>query len=528
MKSLQLLFAQPLAADLGWTLLHFVWQGALISALLAGVRRLVAGSASARARYALACLTLATMASAPILTYGFLAGSDTWQSASVQVHAIPVTLAASGGSLAAPWYWSWLGGFERAMPWLVMAWFMGAVVLLIRLAGGSFVTARLRSNANRPTPRHLQDALSRIAAQLGVSNPVRLLVSSLVEVPVVVGWFRPVVLMPVGALTGLAPEHLEALLAHELAHIRRHDYLVNVLQSVLEAVLFYHPAIWWVSNQIRKERELCCDDLAVAASGDALTYVRALADLESCRPTHVRAAIAANGGSLLHRIRRLADPSQPVSHTVIGPMAAFVVTLTVLSGASLVVLRGAPAPAAPGGVVDRNTIWVDTVKRGDMSVAVRGLGKLTTGTTADLQIPTTLIKEVQPGQIVSMQFHDLAELATGKVTRITPGVSVGTVTVQIESGLPHGVQQGVDIDGTIELDRLSDVVLVGRPVEGTPTSEGTLFKLEPNGDHAVRVKVEFGRASVNTIQILGGVEPGDKVILSDTSAVKGYDRITLK
>jgi beta-lactamase regulating signal transducer with metallopeptidase domain len=183
-----------------------------------------------------------------------------------------------------------------------------------------------------------------------------LLVSSLVEVPVVVGWFRPVVLMPVGALTGLAPEHIEALLAHELAHIRRHDYLVNVLQSVVEAVLFYHPAIWWVSNQIRKERELCCDDLAVAASGDALTYVRALADLESCRPTHVRAAIAANGGSLLHRIRRLADPSQPVSHTVIGPMAAFVVTLMVLSGASLVVLRGAPAPAAPGGVVNRNTI----------------------------------------------------------------------------------------------------------------------------------------------------------------------------
>ena len=90
--------------------------------------------------------------------------------------------------------------------------------------------------------------------------------------------------MPVGALTGLAPEHIEALLAHELAHICRHDYLVNVLQSVVKAVLFYHPAIWWVSNQIRKERELCCDDLAVAASGDALTYVRALTNLKMCRP----------------------------------------------------------------------------------------------------------------------------------------------------------------------------------------------------------------------------------------------------
>jgi HlyD family secretion protein len=100
--------------------------------------------------------------------------------------------------------------------------------------------------------------------------------------------------------------------------------------------------------------------------------------------------------------------------------------------------------------------------------------------------------------------------------------------VQIESGLPSGVQLGIQVDGIIELGHLSDVVKVGRPVEGQTNSEGVLFKLEPNGDHAVRVKVKFGRASVNTIQILSGVEPGDKVILSDTSAFKGYDRITLK
>jgi hypothetical protein len=200
----------------------------------------------------------------------------------------------------------------------------------------------------------------------------------------------------------------------------------------------------------------------------------------------------------------------------------------VLSGAGVVVLRGAQTPTAPGGVVDRNTIWVDTVKRGDMSVAVRGLGKLTTSTTADLLLPTSLMKEVQPGQIVSIQFLKQVEVATGKVARVTPGVQQGSVTVQIESGLPRGVQQGVEVDGTIELGHLSDVVQVGRPVEGWPNSEGALFKLEPNGDHAVRVKVKFGRASVNTIQILSGIEAGDKVILSDTSAFKGYDRITLK
>jgi beta-lactamase regulating signal transducer with metallopeptidase domain len=86
---------------------------------------------------------------------------------------------------------------------------------------------------------------------------VQLLVSPLVEVPTVVGWLRPVILAPVGALTGLSPDHVEALLAHELAHIRRCDYLVNMLQSVAEALLFYHPAVWWISGEIRAERELC-------------------------------------------------------------------------------------------------------------------------------------------------------------------------------------------------------------------------------------------------------------------------------
>src|SRR5215472_2342318 len=100
------------------------------------------------------------------------------------------------------------------------------------------------------------------------------------------------VLLPVGALGGVPAEHLEALLLHELAHIRRHDYLINILQSVAESLLFYHPAVWWVSRHIRAERELCCDDLAVSLTGDALTYARALAQLESYRPAHLQTAMA--------------------------------------------------------------------------------------------------------------------------------------------------------------------------------------------------------------------------------------------
>src|SRR5690349_13234356 len=141
-----------------------------------------------------------------------------------------------------------------------------------------------------------------------VSRSVRLLATDRVDSPSVIGWLRPVILAPVGMLSGLAPQQVEALLAHELAHVRRHDYLVNVLQGIAESLLFYHPAVWWISNQIRTEREHCCDDLAVEASGDVLVYARALAALESMRPAHFKTVLSANDGSLLRRIRRLADP----------------------------------------------------------------------------------------------------------------------------------------------------------------------------------------------------------------------------
>src|SRR5207245_10148390 len=135
----------------------------------------------------------------------------------------------------------------------------------------------------RPAPQACIAALHRLAARLRVSRPVRLLQSTLVQVPAVLGWVRPVILLPASALTGLTPLQLEVLLAHELAHVRRYDYLVNLIQSAIEILLFYHPAVRWVSRRVREEREHCCDDLAVAVCGDAHLYARALLMMESLR-----------------------------------------------------------------------------------------------------------------------------------------------------------------------------------------------------------------------------------------------------
>ncbi len=237
-----------------------------------------------------------------------------------------VLILIAGGSAASDWWNISATGWQSILPGVVVAWLLGAVGFSIRLAAGWRFTVRLRVSSH-PAPPEWQQILQRTAARVGASRPVRLVVSSLAEVPMVIGWLRPVILVPVGSLAGLPLDHMTALLAHELAHIRRQDYLASILQSVAESLLFYHPAVWWVSQQIRTERELCCDDLAVAACGDVVTYARALAELESQRPPRLSPALAANGGSLLNRVRRLIEPSRPSRNNLPGQGAAWMMSL---------------------------------------------------------------------------------------------------------------------------------------------------------------------------------------------------------
>ncbi|HEV2448476.1 MAG TPA: M56 family metallopeptidase, partial [Candidatus Sulfopaludibacter sp.] len=431
--------------------------------------------------------------------------------------------APSGGSPIAG-----AGLLQQAMPWILLVWFAGVVACSLRLAGGWISAARLQTAHTRSAPPEWQRTLDRLAARMRIAQTVRLLLSARVETPSVIGWLRPVILAPAGALLGLDPSHIEALLAHELAHIRRHDYLVNVLQGIAESLLFYHPAVWWLSNQVRAEREHCCDDIAVAASGDVLTYARALAELESLRPAHLQSAVAASGGSLARRIRRLIEP-EAAPHARFGSEAAWVLgvlTLLAMGGAALSAqdsIRTAPAS------VERSTIWVDTAKQGDLTIRVRGLGAITSSHTAELQIAETQAKDLQVGQPASIGFPRRRETVSGKVTSIGGSNRITVpVDVQLDGALPPGMGLNAQVDGTITVGSIVNVVYVGRPVFGKANSEDTLFRIEPGGQSAVRVKVQYGRTSVNQIEVKSGLQPGEKVILNDMSAYQGYDRINLR
>jgi beta-lactamase regulating signal transducer with metallopeptidase domain len=328
-------FSQTIVQALGWTLIHFLWQGLVIAALLASGLRIFRNS-PAHYKYLAGCAAMALMALAPLVTFRLVLFQPEPLPAITPISAKISTVETSGTfTLAQPTRTAIPGPhaaglFERLnhlLPWLVLGWLAGVCALSGRLFLGWLQVRRFRQTATHPLPAPWPDKLAALAQRLGINHSIQLLQSALIEVPTVIGWLRPVILLPASCLTGLTPGQLEAIIAHELAHIRRHDYLVNLLQSTIETLLFYHPAVWWVSRRIREERENCCDDLAVAVSGDPVGYARALATLEELRPASAQLMLAAGGAPLLQRIRRLAGQPERSASRASWPVAGIALLL---------------------------------------------------------------------------------------------------------------------------------------------------------------------------------------------------------
>jgi beta-lactamase regulating signal transducer with metallopeptidase domain len=371
MMTIEGMLSETIIRSLGWTLLHFTWQGTLVAILLRGALPLLRVY-SARARYAAASCAMLLMLALPLATLFHLSRAP--QSIGLDETVPVLTESGQGQALAAlpadqssskfqavtgsaalaasmPSQDGLDNWFARSLPWLVLIWLLGVLILSVRLVGGWKRAQRIRKHHMKPMPERWQEAKARLAQRMGVYRPVLLFESMLVEVPTVIGWLRPVILIPTSALAGLSPWHLEALLAHELAHVRRHDYLINLLQSATEILLFYHPATWWVSRQVRIERENDCDDRAVRATGDVLVYARALAEIEILRsssgsPAREQLAMAADSGSLLLRIRRLvASPEQTRrSSPLLVAVALFVTFFALTAGARTILSMNVEMP----------------------------------------------------------------------------------------------------------------------------------------------------------------------------------------
>ncbi|HEY3284842.1 MAG TPA: M56 family metallopeptidase [Armatimonadota bacterium] len=366
------LLLHPYCRLAGWALLHSLWQGALVALalglLLAALRR-----APAPRRYLAACGALVVLALLPVLTLGTLVSREacssiraTREGPHVALILIPPQRLASGGmgadqgaqAAAAPaglQEGGWRSRLERIAPWLTLAWAAGVALLSLRLTGG---LVRVRTLALRGTEEAGPELLAQAAAlgsRMGLRRPFSLRVSTELLSPIALGVARAVVLLPASALSGLPAEQLQALLAHELAHVRRHDYLANLLQTAVETLLFYHPAVWWVSRHIRLEREHCCDDLAAAAAGGPIVYARALASLEELRMSAPSLAMGAGGGDLLSRVRRLLEgpAARPAPGAALGTL---LITLALAAG----LLTAAPTVLARLGAEEAKKMTAQT------------------------------------------------------------------------------------------------------------------------------------------------------------------------
>ena len=284
-----------LSQALSAALLHFIWQGTAVAVLLwAALFALRRGSPNAR--YVASCIALLLMAVLPLATAWVVYRQPAAFSPSVAIGSvIPLALKSIGAQPRA-----WL---DIARQWALPVWAAGVLLFGFRLALGYRHVAVLR-RAGDAVEGGALDFVAGLARRMNIARPVRVLASKLADSPCVIGWLRPAILLPAAALANLDARQLEAILAHEMAHICRHDFVVNALQTVVETLLFYHPATWWVSARIREEREFCCDDLAVRHCGDVAGYARALTNLERAR-VMPEPAVAANGGALFYRIQRL-------------------------------------------------------------------------------------------------------------------------------------------------------------------------------------------------------------------------------
>jgi beta-lactamase regulating signal transducer with metallopeptidase domain len=477
------LAANPAVRAVSLALIWFVLQGAVAGAVV-GVLLTALRSASAELRYVVACVGLGTMAVMPVAT-----AARHWTPTPVTAFVV-VTPGTSAGATIQPAAqhvapdeaerrWRPAPAVDRVAPFVVLGWTTGVLVLTVQLLGGWVHIVRIRRRARPPHLREWLTTVTDLARRLGVRRSVQLLESTLVELPMMVGWLRPVILVPVSVFAGLTPDQIDAILAHELAHVRRGDYVVNACQRVVEIVLFYHPAVWWVSACMRREREHCCDDLAAPLSSSRVTYARALLALEEQRG-RVRVpalAMGATGTGLFARIRRIVDPASTP-----GPALS--------KGSAMPIVLSLVALALTGGIPVGHLAP-------EPSPRVRA-ATLTAPSSASVSAPPSpaaAIDTAQPGA-------KAAPVSTGALAPQAQGSIRGTVTDQQGSRMP-----GVTI--TVE-----PISAVGARRTSASDSNGqfTVANL-PDGTYLLTTTISGFRKDMRRVEIVSGAAVTEMVQL---------------
>jgi len=306
--------AKAVVEPISWALIHSLWQDFIIAGILI-ISMSVLRNANSRLRYLMACGAMMIMFLTAIFTFAYKFDNNSYSFTSPG-HAINAQSSMIGSgqftytktddptALSGHAFFV-NSGNSSFMTGIFSFWLLGVIIVSVYNLLAWRKTRYLVSTDTGPADNYWQTRFNEICDKLKLKRKILLVQSALVKTPCVVGWIKPVILAPASILTGLNASYLELILAHEIAHVKRYDIMVNYIQTFIETLLFFNPFVWWISNQIRLEREHCCDDIVVENFGDRIKYAHALADLESFRIPGPVLAIGADGGKLLPRIKRL-------------------------------------------------------------------------------------------------------------------------------------------------------------------------------------------------------------------------------
>ena len=471
------------------TLLHFVWQGAALAAAAYVSLHFLRNSS---ARYAFLVGVLVLMLAAPVATFVVL-NSQAAATASISSSAMNPALAADAAARTAAIKHPSTASARTAPDYfflLVELWFAGVVLFSLRSAGGFFLVVRLRRKESTPVSREFLELCQALQESMGITRMVRYCESLQLDAPVVVGWIRPVVLLPVSALTGLDETQLQAVIAHELAHIRRLDAFVNLFQIAVESLLFYHPAVWWLGKRIREERENCCDDAAVAVCGSPVTYAHALARMAESRVAP-QLLMAANRGPLAARVARLLgiDHSSGAQRGANLSVGVLCLSAALLAGSALIGAAhgvhaqtppAAPAPPAPAAPAPGAVV----APRPSMS-------PVTVNVPVSVHVPAALAPAAPMSKAVAapvVTLTPVAPAAPSLLARATPYLALAAQTAAQPTA-----QSYVDGMKSAGLGDLSVDQLIALKVQGvTPEYVKQMHDigLHPDADELVGMKVQ--------------------------------------
>jgi len=305
---LEYFVGNPYFYSLALTLIHFIWQGCIVAFALKSALILTSNK-KPQLRYAFASLSMLLCLILPFITFAIIYQPDN-NALALSSNLMPLFETSTGQSPNNNTYW--ISNFVEFLPYISVIWLAIVMLLTFKLLIEVYMVNQLPKQSIIPTDAKLSARFLQLVEKMQLSTTPRLLVSLKTDVPMAIGWLKPVILLPASMLSGLTTTQLEMLILHELAHIRRHDYLVNFIQTLVALLLFFHPAVQWISKQMRNEREYCSDDIAVQHCGDAIAYAHTLADTAVLCSKHrhhtiPNMAMAASGGDLKQRVVRLVD-----------------------------------------------------------------------------------------------------------------------------------------------------------------------------------------------------------------------------